>query len=124
MNFQTGDIYSSAIGKNCSIKVLRVDEIEPRIHWQWIDWSEESLPLSTSDFNNLIEMWRMTKKIKETTTEKILRLRYELEEAGKQLEYEEMYAKVGEMNKTMTIGQLETFYEVVRAYVEDKRRQR
>jgi hypothetical protein len=68
----------------------------------------------------------MVKKaeVKETTQERIYRLEEELADARGDLEYEEMYAKVKEMNKTMTIGDLETFYEVVRAYVEDKRRQR
>jgi hypothetical protein len=66
----------------------------------------------------------MVKKaeVKETTQERIYRLEEELADARGDLEYEEMYAKVKEMNKTMTIGDLETFYEVVRAYVEDHRK--
>jgi len=110
MNFKAGEIYTNGTDV---IRVISVDENEPCIHWQWHDWSEESLPTSTVNFNSLIEMYRMTK---ETTKEKIARLGRELVKAQAALEQEEMLEKIKEMNKTMTIGQLRVFRDVLTIY--------
>lgn len=51
---------------------------------------------------------------------KILILEDELRELRKSLEYQTMYEEVEQMNKRMTLGDLELFSEVLRAWIEDQ----